>query len=321
MIDRNTETIDVIIPVYNGEKYIIQAITSVERQTYLPNKIIVVDDGSTDNTSKLIHHFQSNVSLEYIQKENGGLSSARNAGIQKCTSQYIAFLDADDEWYTNKLEQQMKVFQASPLKNLGVVYCAYNIIDEKGNLINNRFILHNPSVRGRVFKKILPLNTITGSASGVLIKKECFGKVGLFDETLSACEDWDMWLRIAQAYEFDYVNKALIKIRRHEQNMQNDKNHMFRNTLTFYNKWAVLLSDDIDIPQHWVKSISSLILNRLPKTDFMKLLNVSLSSSVKKKFLRTLWRELKWYILMRVVILPFVLISKIVYLPFTKNRI
>ncbi|TAN58433.1 glycosyltransferase [Patescibacteria group bacterium] len=319
MVDRNTETIDVVIPVYNGEKYIIQAITSVERQTYLPKKIIVVDDGSTDKTNHFIHHFHGKIPLEYIQKKNEGPNSARNAGIQKCTSQFIAFLDADDEWYADKLERQVKIFQISRFKNLGVVYCAYSIIDEKGDLINDQFIIHNPSARGHVFKQILPLNTITGSASGVLIKNECFERVGMFDETLRIGEDWDMWLRIAKEYEFDYVNKALVKIRRHDRNAQNNESFVFRNKLMFYNKWATSLPDDIDVPPYWIKSLINLIFNRLPKTDFIKLFRSSISSEVKKKFLHTISHELKWYICVKIAILPFILISKIIYFPFKKT--
>ena len=112
--------IDVVIPVYNGQDFIIQAIKSIENQTYQPNKILIVDDGSTDDTAKLILSHQSSIPIQCIQKENGGLSSARNKGILSSTSQYIAFLDADDVWYPNKLQEQIKIFETPIIKILAL---------------------------------------------------------------------------------------------------------------------------------------------------------------------------------------------------------
>lgn len=306
--------IDVVIPVYNGANYIISAITSIEKQTYRPNKIIVVDDGSIDDTGKLIRHFHSKIPLEYIPKKNGGLSSARNIGIIKCTSDYIALLDADDEWYPTKLEEQINIFRTSDFSHLGVIYSKYHIINDRGLLTDKYFISQiDLNIRGWIFNKLLSVNKITGSGSGVLIKRECFEKAGLFDEALSACEDWDMWLRIAQYYQFDYIDKTLVKIRRHGQNMQNNESHMSRNKLAFYNKWAIALPEEIDIPKHWIKVIVNFSLYGLPKIDNIKLLNISLSPKAKKRFFITILRKMKFYIFMKIVLFSFVFISKTIY--------
>jgi len=105
-INNANSKIDVAIPVYNGENFILQALESVACQTLLPNKIIIIDDGSTDNTNKLISDYAKNskLNIKIIKKENGGLSSARNTGIKESDAEFIAFLDADDLWLPDKLK-------------------------------------------------------------------------------------------------------------------------------------------------------------------------------------------------------------------------
>lgn len=303
------KTIDVVIPVHNGEHFIVQAIKSVERQIYRPDKIIIIDDGSTDRTESLIKSHQAIIPIQYIKKVNGGLSSARNEGIKLATSEYIAFLDADDEWYPDKLEKQIDKFKTSSFSNIGVIYCQYNIINEDGVIANKHFILKaDPDIRGNIFKKLLLVNMITGSGSGVLIKRKCFESVGLFDENLRACEDWDMWLRIAQKYEFDYVDKVLVKIRRHYSNMQNDNLRMFSNTVLFYKKWMEILPS-ADIPEGWYKNIVMKSLRRLPETDFMRLL-MNLPRNLKKEITSVI-RQDKKFIAIQAALTPFYIIKNI----------
>ena len=245
-------SIDVVIPVYNGERFIIQALTSVASQTCRPNRIIVVDDGSTDNTENLVRCFNSEITIDYIRKHNGGLSSARNAGIAHSCSSYVAFLDADDQWYPDKLQEQLKIFRNSKMNNLGIVYCEYCIIDNNGNFSDDFFVFRSdPSARGNVFDSLLTANKISGSGSGVLVKRECFDRVGFFDEKLAACEDWDMWLRLAEYYDFDFVPKNLVKIRRHQGNLQNNKFKMFVNHLCFYDKWLAILPGNSNCFTDW----------------------------------------------------------------------
>ncbi|MFA6391478.1 MAG: glycosyltransferase family A protein [Patescibacteria group bacterium] len=309
---QNKSFIDVIIPVYNGQDFIIQAIQSVEKQTYPPNKIIIIDDGSTDDTANFINSHRGIIPIQYIKKEHGGLSSARNKGIQNSTNEYIAFLDADDEWYPNKLEEQIKLFHNKTNENLGVVYCQYDIINEAGHLTDKYYIQQaDPLLRGGIFKKLLPLNKITGSASGVLVKRECFDKTSLFDEKMTAYEDWDMWLRLAEYYEFDFVNINLVKIRRYSKNMQNDKLHMFSNALTFYNKWILILPEKINIPRIWAEIIIEKVLTRLPRVDFIKLLNKHLSKSSRKKLIKLAICDLKVYLLKQFISIPYYMLINI----------
>ena len=219
--------IDVIIPVYNGAAFIKDAIISVANQTYRPNQIVVVDDGSTDDTQKIVFDCKGELSITviYIKQDNGGLSSARNTGIMACVSQYIAFLDADDIWEPDKLRKQIQIFNQSKYKNLGVVYCDYSNIDLAGHPLDN-FPCYklDTSIQGNVSEQLLINNVIASSGSGVLIKRECFERVGVFDEVLPTCEDWDMWMRISKFYEYDYVNERLTKLRRNPNSMS--KNHL-----------------------------------------------------------------------------------------------
>lgn len=214
--------IDVIIPVYNGQDFIASALDSVNAQTLAPNRIIIVNDGSTDDTTNILQHYHSSIPISVINKKNGGLSSARNRGIEASGAEYIAFLDADDVWKNTKLEKQCSIFKTSHVKRLGVVYCDYYIIDDTGNRLPNypTFKL-DTTVRGDVFTHLLGGNKVSSSGSGVLIKKECFATVGKFDERLPAAEDWDMWLKLAREYGFDYTTSKLVGIRRHSTNMSN----------------------------------------------------------------------------------------------------
>ena len=257
-------SVDVVIPVYNGAQYILQALSSVMGQDCPPKNIIVVDDGSTDTTSDLVMNLVSPIPVRYVYQENGGLSSARNTGIRLCTSEYIAFLDADDEWYPHKLSSQLELFRKSDRENLGAVYCGYEVIDEESRISDEHFIVEpDPLNRGYIFDRLLEANSISSSGSGILLKSECLLRVGTFDEKLKACEDWDMWLRIAAHYEFDYVPESLVRIRRHSHNMQKCSNFMYSNILVFYDKWSdAALRHGCD--SAWSKAIVNKILWDLP---------------------------------------------------------
>lgn len=274
-------SVDVIIPVYNCERFIRQALASVVSQDYAPNKIIVVDDGSTDATAALVQGFVSPVPIQYLYKSNGGPNSARNAGMAHSTSDYLAFLDADDEWFPEKLSRQLQLFESGELHDLAAVYCQYLVIDDGGQICPDAFIVAlDPANRGRIFDRLLAANTITGSASGIMIRRECLDRVGEFDESLRGGEDWDMWLRLAQQYQFDYVAEKLVKIRRHSSNAQRDSLLMFRNSLMFYNKWS---ASAVRFGHHvvWRNVIVSKIARDLPSLESYRLTGRILSEETR----------------------------------------
>lgn len=199
--------VSVIIPTYNRSQLVVNAVESALLQTYTDKEILVVIDGSTDNTKQVLFKYFGD-SIRILYKENGGLSSARNFGIKHSQGDYIAFLDDDDEWCPQKLELQVKIIQEN--KETGLVYCAA-VKNEVHKGRNIEKIFHC-TFRGRIFEKLLEKNCIVGSGSSVLIKKDCFKDVGFFDENLEASEDYDMWLRIARKYPIDYVDKILVRL-------------------------------------------------------------------------------------------------------------
>ena len=233
--------VDIVIPAFNAEHYIDQTLESIALQGDLVHSIIVVNDGSTDQTAQIVEAFTKKhprLLIKLINQNNAGLANARNKGIQHATAPYIALLDADDIWLNGKLEQQLEVFNASPEPRLGVVYTGYELIDENSLLISNDKGIIKPQARGDVRSKLLTGNFISGSGSSVLIKAEVFKVAGLFDESLRASEDWDMWLRIAQQFYFDFVDLPLAQIRVHQSNMQKDFSRMLASELAMLNKFA-----------------------------------------------------------------------------------
>jgi len=237
-----TAMIDVIIPAYNAAPFIKKTLDSLLDQDNLIAKVIVVNDGSTDHTADCVLEFSKEhpeLLIELIHQKNGGLSSARNAGIGCSQSEYIAFLDADDLWLPHKLTQQLALFQKPHSAQLGLVYCGYQLIDQGDDpLPQNQQTVITPKLRGNVYQALLRGNFISGSGSGVLIKRSALDAVGYFDEQLHACEDWDMWLRLSRHHDFDFSDQVLLQIRVHANNMQKDAMRMINAELMVLNKFS-----------------------------------------------------------------------------------
>ncbi len=269
-------TVDVIIPAYNARDFIVEAIQSVKCQTYAA-RVIVVDDGSTDGTADVVKdRFGLDGSVCYVRKDNGGLSSARNRGLREAAADFIGFLDADDVWFPNKLSEQIEVFRRTTDPKLGVVYCNFEPIDREGRRISNTAAQLDLSVRGDVFCQLLRGNFVAGSGSAVLVRKECFQVTGPFDEALPSCEDWDMWLRLARHFHFDYVSEPLVQIRRHAGAMNRDARRMFVGHIIFFNKWANEVAKRPTVLEGWRRQYAipmiAAIMRELPGTELYGLL-------------------------------------------------
>ncbi len=279
------KTVDVIIPAYNAEKFIERTLKSVVSQTHLPEKIIVVDDGSTDETVNVIKNFKkkSKVEIDIYRQENRGPNAARNVGLKNSTSEFVAFLDADDLWEKEKLEKQLRVFENTKFEKLGIVYCGYELVDESGEKLRKKNIA--PRLKGKVFYELLKSNLISGSPSTVLMKKECLGQTGLFDEILRGSEDWDMWLRVAKDYDFDYVDEPLIFVA--DMPVSNSKNYesMLINRVMFINKWIDEIKKSKElVTYHRNKLISGAVFCKINKPPFKikKTINKYISEDTKK---------------------------------------
>jgi len=232
-------SVDVVIPAYNAKLFIENALQSVVSQTYPPHQIIVIDDGSKDGTPDIVRSFSiqnPKIPIKCIEQPNAGPSAARNRGLRNVEADFVALLDADDEWLPTKLEKQLALYQGVGGRGLGLVYCDYGLIDSNGKPIPNFGFTLNKKIRGDVFKQLRKSNQIAGSASAVLIPTHVLQRVGLFDEALVSAEDWDLWLRIAEYYSIDFVDEPLVLLRQHSQNSQKDEGRMLGGELLFANK-------------------------------------------------------------------------------------
>jgi len=191
-------TVSVIIPAYNVERFIVQAIDSVLNQTISELEIIVVNDGSEDGTNKAVEQFDD-VRIRMIFKENGGCASARNAGVKIARGNFISFLDGDDYWLPDKLERELAWFESHPHADL--VFSLSLAVNEEGD---NLGILKTGKHRSFSFEDLLIENPV-GNGSSVLIKKEALDQTGPFDESLPASSDCDMWLRIAKLHHNNFI--------------------------------------------------------------------------------------------------------------------
>lgn len=194
------ETVDVVIPCFNGAAFIERCIESVLSQTVPVNRIIFVDDGSNDESLAIILNMQKkHTNIKVITQDNRGLAAARNKGISFSEASLIGLLDVDDYWLPNKIENQLKIFAMNAAK--GTVVVASNYFDEIGS--NRRPGISNRSNRTITARNLLTYRTvIPGSGSSALIPKLVFDQIGHFDEGLRYGEDLDLWIRISRNFQW-----------------------------------------------------------------------------------------------------------------------
>ncbi|MHC5768216.1 MAG: glycosyltransferase family 2 protein [Nostoc sp.] len=201
--------VSIVIPAYNSLKFLPETMESVFKQTFKDFEVLVVNDGSSDDTE----HWVSQIAdprFKLITQENQGLSGARNTGIAHASGEYIAFLDADDLWEPTKLEKQVLCLEEN--SEIGLVYTWVALIDENGNFTGRVFKNY---AENDVWHKLIEHN-IVESGSVAMVRRQCFDTCGVFDRNLrSFVEDWDMWLRIASRYPFKVMKEPLVYYRQH----------------------------------------------------------------------------------------------------------
>ena len=204
-------TVSVIIPTYNSARYVTAAVESVLAQTYKDFEILVIDDGSTDETELVMDKYQAPV--RYLRQTNGGVSVARNHGIAESRGHYVAFLDADDVWLPHKLERQLTSLQEHP--ECRACYTALITVNDDlvttGKIVSQR--------EASALEDLLLRGNVVGTPSSVMCERALLVEQKGFDPSLSQCADWDLWLRLATTTEFLYLDEPLIKYRQHNQNM------------------------------------------------------------------------------------------------------
>jgi len=247
-------TVSVIIPTYNRAHLIGRAIQSVLNQTYQNFEVIVVDDGSTDNTEEIVKGFNDSRICYIRHSENRGASATRNAGIEGAHGEYIAFLDSDDEWLPEKIKRQMQAFERSD-PQVGVIYTGAIFVNQHGEAIAG---YEAPELRGSVLRELLISNQIRGGGSSVVAKRDHLNRIGGFDEALPACEDWDLWLRLARICQFDFVDAPLVRIYIHGNQITADTDAMARGRERLLRKHRRLFGQDRELLSNWQRYLGSL---------------------------------------------------------------
>jgi Glycosyltransferases involved in cell wall biogenesis len=204
--------VSVIIPTYNRAHYLGTAVRSVLNQNFNDFELIIVDDGSDDDTQHLVQSFRDG-RLRYIYREHRGISAAMNAGLRAARGDYIARLDSDDVWLPDMLGVEVEVLDARP--EIGLVYAKAQAMDKDCNLL--------PDTRGAPghypggsFRSMLVMDFTCNIT--IVVRRSCFGSVGLYDESLNVNEDWDMWLRVSVHYRFAFVDRVVARFRYHDGN-------------------------------------------------------------------------------------------------------
>ncbi len=208
----------VIIPVFNREILLPRAIESVLNQSFKDFEIIVIDDGSTDKSAQVAQSY----GVRVVKRKNGGVAAARNLGIKLSKGNIIAFLDSDDEWKKDKLKIQYEFFRQNPSYK---IHQTDEIWIRDGKFLNKKKI--HQKKEGYIFENSCELCLISPSA--VAIKRELFDEVGLFDESLRVCEDYDLWLRITKKYPVGFSkDRAVIKYGGHSDQLSKSETAMDR---------------------------------------------------------------------------------------------
>jgi glycosyltransferase involved in cell wall biosynthesis len=199
--------ITTVITSFNKGPYLAEAIESALRQDYQPHEVIVIDDGSTDGTAEVGRSFGDRI--RYIYQPNRGQCNAKNRGIVEARGEYVAFLDGDDRWRKGKLTKQARLFRDNP--RLAVVYTDRTKFEGDRIVVpNNRALRHRP-FRGMVLDHLIVDNFVPFSSA--LVRRECLIDVGMLDEDVPVAPDYDLWLRLARKYEFDFIDEILLDYR------------------------------------------------------------------------------------------------------------
>ena len=231
MIEASEKTISVVIPTYNCAALLPRAIRSAYAQTLPPSEVVVVNDGSTDETAEVLGKLASELPASFVfeNRANGGEASARNRGVALASSEYVAFLDQDDVWAPDKLERQMELFLRDP--QLALTFTAYNRIGESEQSVV-RVHGWEPSPE-HALRELLNGCCITPST--VVVRRDILAEIGPFDESLWLGCDWTMWLEIAAAgHRIGYEPEPLTDYFVHETNMSRDLRRIAQAALVIF---------------------------------------------------------------------------------------
>lgn len=228
------DKVSVIIPTHNRSELLKKAVKSLENQSHQNFEIIIIDDFSTDDTAEVVSQMKDDRIIFLKHDINKGGSEARNTGIKRATGRFIGFLDSDDQWLPDKLEKQLKLFENQP--DVGVIYTGVQVVNEN-NQPTRKIV---PEYRGDILPELFESNCID-TTSSVLIKKEVLDQVQGFDSGLPSCQDWDLYIRLAQVTKFDFVKESMVLFYHHSgERITTNKKSVLNGHLSIFEKYKGL---------------------------------------------------------------------------------
>ena len=257
--------VSVIIPTYNSSRTISETLQSVFRQTYSDFEVLLINDGSTDNLMEVLKGFQDS-RLQILDYENGGLSVARNRGIDQASGEYLIFLDADDLWTSDKLETHVNALDEARKINsrAGIVYSWSYFLDDE---TQSCFINQPEPYEGDILAKILESNFITNGSNPMIIR-EAIDSVGYFNPDFQGAADWEYWIRLARQWDYLLVPQRQIFYRQSRQSMSSNIDHMESDQLRLLQITFPTLPDDLQSIQATTRSYIYLYSAQLYFTRF-----------------------------------------------------
>lgn len=250
MINTSNIKLSIIIPCFNGDKYIGEAIESVVNQPHNCVEIIIVDDGSTDQTKHVISKYFCHENIRYIYQKNKGASAARNRGINESKGEYIAFLDADDVFLDNNISKKITLFEKNPEVSfifsdffmedkVGKPYQHYKMHIDIVNMLSDSVekVSGNQYIFNEKFFKLSFVKSIFPWTGTVMVRKQCFDNVGFFNEELRISEDEDMFLRLVHKYKVAYIDEPLSIYKNYRSSVTQDTEKYFLDIICYLKKY------------------------------------------------------------------------------------
>lgn len=256
--------VSIVLPTYNRADYIYDSAMSVLQQTYTEIELIIVDDGSTDNTKEVLEEIKD-VRCKYVYQENKGACAARNYGISLSKGEYIAFHDSDDIWHKDKLKKQMEILEN---ENDDIVFCAFFRWEDKSFLKIPRADFN---IQTLDFKKLLKGNVI--STQTILCKSECL-REEKFNETMPRFQDWELMLRMIQKYKIGYCQEALVDVYVRQESISMNYEKAYIAIKKIYKLYKEIINQDSELKEHYRYFFNNFKrkfeLEKLSKDDMMQ---------------------------------------------------
>jgi glycosyltransferase involved in cell wall biosynthesis len=227
----STPEISVIIPAYNASGTVGTAVDSVLAQSFSDFELLVIDDGSRDDTAEVVQA-RDDPRVNCIRTENGGVSVARNRGLELASGSYVAFLDADDAWQPTKLERQHRAMSEMP--RIGLCFTSTELVDDD---LQRLGVQHAVDRSDYTEALLLEGNIIAGTACSPMVRTSVINQAGRFDQRLSLCADWDMWLRLSVITSFFALDETLALYRSVPGTMSSDPDVLERDTFAVFDKF------------------------------------------------------------------------------------